>query len=609
MKKVDYLFRGGRLFFRGVKSMPKGDSLGKKNPDSGFDLEIEMTKIRVGVGELDQKERKRLLNQFIAHGGKVLRGDAANGAAARRAGRTDDGSPRGAARGEILRTYRKADRGTAKADAAAAARAEAPLSPAVPLRVAVTEKPRFTDLLRIQLEGMRRKVFAFGGGRLHERFVRLVRLEMGERLKELHLALGSILRGEVNVINEIRKASTGENSNFYEMLLRLDALYDEKEFGAIQRAVSGRRVPDKFALPLLQRFFKKIYILSEFRSVCKMCTLKAVGIQGRDGGIHSEALLALEDQLSRAVDFILGECCPKFHLLLCKIARRYIPLHTRELDEFLGVSREDVLGYITLMQRKQRMEELRKLRAAAGEPRSAAEGGSAAAGASPASPVVSPHIESGLPLIRDSLERYELLYGSDPSNQIVQLGERDPLYMPLMLLDIFDREYSFILTTGKIFFNIDYREQKRINIKEELGYAYLLLNETWEEAKAYFTAVKEMRENSVDFRLTPYQKYLAEKTLGRKRSMAGKRLMDRIKEVMRAIEHVLDTVIADYNLSGRLMQNPDEVLLFDTNIDGDKVVHGKKVIEAVMEAFHFAATVPFLIESSVNLPNLPPTRD
>jgi hypothetical protein len=581
----------------------KGDSLGKKPPDGGGD--IEMTKLRVGVGELDQKERKRLLNQFIAHGGKVISGDTANGDTAsgiaarhaRAGGRTGGktgGDPRDAARGS----------GGGKAGgAAAAARAQAPVSPAAALRGVFTDKPKFSDLLRIQIEGMRRRVFTLGSGRLHERFVRLVRLEMGERLKELHLALGSILQGEVNVINEIRRASTGENSNFYEVLLRLDALYDEKEFGAIQRAVSGRRVPEKAALPLLQRFFKKIYILSEFQPVCKMCTLNAVRMQGRDGRIHREALLALEDQLSRAVDFVLGECCPKFHLLLCKMARRYIPLHTRELDKFLGVSREDVLGYITLMQRKQRMEELKKLRAAAGEPRPAVEREGPAAGAPPASTAVSPHIESGLSLIRNSLEKYELLYGSDPSNQIVLLGDRDPLYKPLMLLDIFDREYSFILTTGKISFNIDYREQKRINVKEELGFAYLLLNETWEEAKTYFTAVKEIRESSGDIRLTPYQKYLAEKTLERKRSIEGKRLKDRIKEVMRAIERVLDMVIADYNLNGRLMQNPDEILLFDTNIDGDKIVHGKKVIEAVMEAFLFAATVPFLTESSVS--NLP----
>jgi hypothetical protein len=584
--------------------VPKGDSPGKKARGAGIDLDIEMTKLRVGVGELDQKERKRLLNQFIAHGGKVLRGDAASadtshGIASWHAGKGGKAgiSLRGSARGGVLRTYRKAERGAVKTGATAERSAETPSAPAVSHRILVAENPRFTDLLRIRLDGMRRKVFAFGGNRLNEKFVRIVRAEMGERLKELHLALGSILQGEVSVINEIRKVSTGENSTFYEVLLRLDALYDEKEFGAIQRAVSSRRVPEKTALPLLQRFFKKIYILSEFRPVCKMCALKAVRIQGRDGKIHPEALLALEDQLSLAVDFILEECCPKFHLLLCKMARRYIPLHTRELDEFLGVTREDVLGYITLMLKKQRIEELRKLRAMTGEPRPAADRADPTAGAPPASPAISPHIESGLSLIRTSLERYELVYGSDPSNQIIPLGENDPLYKPLMLLDVFDREYSFILTTGKISFNIDYREQKRINVKEELGYAYLLLNETWEEAKTYFDTVKEMRESSGSVRLTPYQKFLEEKTLERKRSIAGKRLKGRIKEVMRAIERVLDIVIADYNSSGRLIQNPDEVLHFDTNIDGEKTVHGKKVIEAVMEAFQFAATVQFLIES------------
>jgi hypothetical protein len=54
-------------------------------------------------------------------------------------------------------------------------------------------------------------------------------------------------------------------------------------------------------------------------------------------------------------------------------------------------------------------------------------------------------------------------------------------------------------------------------------------------------------------------------------------------------------VIGDYNASKRLLQNPEEELFFDKSIDGDKKLHGKKTIEAIVEAFLYASAFCFLL--------------
>ena len=65
--------------------------------------------------------------------------------------------------------------------------------------------------------------------------------------------------------------------------------------------------------------------------------------------------------------------------------------------------------------------------------------------------------------------------------------------------------------------------------------------------------------------------------------------------MMKTIENTLSIVISDFNSSNRLLQNPDAVLRFDKEIDGEKILNGKKMIEAIIEAFLFASSFAFLL--------------
>jgi hypothetical protein len=171
----------------------------------------------------------------------------------------------------------------------------------------------------------------------------------------------------------------------------------------------------------------------------------------------------------------------------------------------------------------------------------------------------------------------------------------DKMYKCSLLLKDFDDQYSFILTTGKITFNIDYREQKKVDIKEDLSNGYLLLCEACEEVKGYLDVIQEMRKTDENIRLTPYQKQKVLDTLSKERSVLSKKSRRRVADVMKTIENTLSLVISDFNSSNRLLQNPDAVLHFDKEIEGEKRLNGKKMIEAIIEAFLFASSFAFLL--------------
>ena len=570
-----------RLFFRGT-AVDKGSRKEGRIDPGGENTGVERTRERVGVHGLDDTERRELLKRFVAHGGKVAGEEEkrSKGEILRRSKGTGIAGWFGAAR-------RGGSEALSRTSAADTARGGADL-PAGPS--SDRAKSFLSDRILVQLRGFKRGVFTFGGRRLDAGFVRSVKTEVRERLRETHIAMCSILNGEVNVNNELLRMSTGKNSNFYEVLLRVNGLYDEEELGGIIRAISSRGgkpnrgIPPPSTLPLFKGFFKKLYVLSQYRSLCRICAVKAIEIQGRETGMSAEAVRALKVRIARNIDYLLDEICVKVHLLLCKIAKGYYPYFSPELDDFLGVTKDDLLGSITRMMKRRKMEGIRETV----KPGSPGEGAGG--------PAVPPQAEGGLPLVRRAIERYEEARGDGADDPIHLLGRGDSLYAGFLLLEIFDKEYSFILTTGKISFNIDYKDQKKINVKGDLGYAYLLLSEFWEDAKNYLDVVREAKETSADLRLTPYQKFVSEKALERRRTLAGRSVKKKVLEVLKAIEGILEIVILDYNANGRLLQNPDEVLEFDRNIDGEKSVSGKRVIGAITEAYLFCAAAPFFVQ-------------
>jgi hypothetical protein len=516
--------------------------------------DIDKTRDTIGVDELDSEERIRLLKDFLKHGGRVI------------------GSLKKKDKGEILRKKHVAEIDVQKNKIH---------------NQGTVKKARLTDIIKIQLHGFHHGVFTVGGNRLTGKFLKSLKKETRERLVELSLSLSSILTGEISIINHIRRASTGENSTFYEILVRLNELYDEQEYLKILKALSARTIPENQHLELIKGFFKKLYILGQFKSVCKMCLEKAVAIQGTHNNILHEIIFSVQDQLGDDLELIFGDCLLKFHLLLCKMGRYYYPLYSNELDVFLGISMKDRIGYLTMLEKKNRMERLRKERAFSEKMDL------------PQDEIIIPrHVTRGLPLLREALEKYEMLHEYDDMSVVSCIEKNDELYRVMVLFEIFDSQYSFILTTSKISFNIDYKDQKKVNIKEDLNFSYLLLNEAWDAVKEYIDVAKEDRFFNGDFHNTPYQSYAVAKALKKKRSILKRSTRGKILRLMKTVENILGVIITDYHGNNRLLQNPDDILSFDRNIDGEKNVDGKKVIEALMEAFLYCATFVFLFTVS-----------
>jgi len=538
---------------------------------------------KVGIDKLNDDQRKKLFYDFVDHGGEVVDEKPQEKGKILKAlerKKTKEGKKIPAHMREFLEKTRPSQHTTARKAAAVKTRGWVS---------GRRKKAKAFSSLKIYMKGLFSRVFNLGGNRFSDKFIHFFCGEGKSHALNLHLTVKSFLDGKNSVKKDIWRLSTGENSTFYEFLIRLSRLYDDIEYSSIENAVTVKEIPRGPYREVFKMFFKRIYTLGQFHDMARFYAQKAVDIQESNGKINAKNVSSVKKKLGTDINVILGEYLPSFHVILCKMNRVYYPLYSQELDDFLGITDEDKIGYITRIEKKKRSEELKKMRKYLKKLKmEAQEKGSEEL-------KIPKHVERGLPLIRKSIEEYEDAHRHDEENPLDLLDKNDKMYKSALLLEVFDKEYSFILTSGKIGFNIDYREQKKVDIKEDFTSAYLLLSEARHDVKDYFEIMRETKRTAENLRLTFHQKSTMQDSLGKKQSVTSRRARKRIAETMKSIQSILSTVIDDYNTANRLLQNPDETLLFNEKIDEEKKFQNKKVIEAIVEIFLFSSTFAFLL--------------
>ena len=540
--------------------------------------DIDRVRERTGIDKLDTGQRKKLFRDFIEHGGKVV------GEGRQKAVReTLKGHPDRAAAGRREKT--SPEKFTQK-------RPTEPSEHRAPRRPATAhqKKVRKKNSLKIYLFGVFMRAFSVSGNRFTDRFLEGFRNPVKNHFINLHYLVNSFFKGKWSIRKEVITLSTGENSLFYEILHRMCVLYNENEFETISKSFSNKMIPSGSHVEVFKQFFKRIYILGQYTDLCKFFIQKAVDLQVQSKKLEKAMGSQMKSKLKSAVNAVLIDYLPKFHIILCRMAGSYLPLYSQHLDDYLGLTEQDRIGYITRVERKKRIDELKRMKEYLKRKQTETQE------AERPEVKVPRHVERGLRLIDEALDRLEKTYLTDDEKNIYRLMEMDDkLYKTAQLLDCFEKEYSFILTTGKISFNIDYQDQKKIDIKQDLSHTYLLLSEARHEVKDYIDTMREIRKTESDVRLNIYQKSSMLDSLQKKRSVLSKDSRNKIAEVMDVIHDCLSTIINDYNNQRRLLQNPEDRLDFTEEFEGVKRMHGKMIIEAIVEAFLFSSAFHFLL--------------
>jgi hypothetical protein len=170
------------------------------------------------------------------------------------------------------------------------------------------------------------------------------------------------------------------------------------------------------------------------------------------------------------------------------------------------------------------------------------------------------------------------------------------MFKIFLLFAEFEKEYSFILSTSKIKYNVYFTSSGKINYSKQLQDIYDLMKRPWD----LFKDLKNEQEN--------YHLISQDEPVGNQQYMVHmNKLKDSENNINNVIIHIKNSILdflerlhailselqEDLKTDCKLISNPQETLVFEARIEGQKKLSGVKIFEAInsitayVEAFIF----------------------
>ncbi len=551
---------------------------------------IDKTKQNIGLSQLDDKEKKQLFNRFVEAGGKVINEGRRKG---------QGGIARGPREG-----FRKKSGGDSRngqaGKPAASMRKESGSKPEIKsYRVAPairTNRNSFIRLLerwRIRLRLFFMGVTEFSGSYLTTSFLEKLNLDLKTALQELQIAYIDLFRQVPRMGTAIAADLDKLNPLYYEIIEMSGSVFDRTLMSQISEHYNNfphiAQKADEIREPLMA-IFKKLYVLYPYQDHILYAFEKAINIQMRLEKGKSSIYSYKKRKVKNNLYIVFRRLFKVLYWLFCDFQGEILPMPGLDIERILSISPNDRPG------RRERAKiapdkKPEKAEEAAGEAEN------------PAQEQIPEEIEKGLDLMyRLDTNRMRSQYERDNEFQFVK--DTDKILMAHMLFKEFDKEYSFILTTNKIKYNVQFTQEGKVDYRLKLTDIYNDLRSCMNVFKDYadVIAVYEKLRNEKPVSNAQYIEYTNRlSAMDKKKNLTGKNVRMAIRAYMEKVAEMLKILVADMSSPQKIIQNPQEILSFESGIEGSKKMENKKVYEAITAAFYYASAFVYRLGPSGDL--------
>jgi hypothetical protein len=205
-------------------------------------------------------------------------------------------------------------------------------------------------------------------------------------------------------------------------------------------------------------------------------------------------------------------------------------------------------------------------------------------------PVFPDPVIQGLDIMcRINLEKCSESYIKNRLSKSVNL--RDKIFIIGLLFNEFDREFSFILTTNKIKYNTIYKSTDNLDYKTKFANIYNEIGKCKNRFLDYAGAVAAYDKLKLEKPIsnTQYIEYSNRlSALDKEKNQIGSDARFQTKNYMEKLCKELKTLIEDTTRAKDIVINPEDILNFETAIEGEKILNNKKIYEALNCTYNYA---------------------
>lgn len=562
-------------------------------------MEFDRTRRAIGSEQIQEEDRRRLLDTFTQAGGRVLdekalrrQQEEARRKATGEKGRTGDAIKLPS---EIKREQKQREMERMALDRR---------HRDILMREASGFIARFSVKLRCYMAGLT----PFARGMVLPSALSFFSLDFRRALIECNIIGNELLMNEPEVARAVRKEL--KNPLLVEIINRARQLYDRAELSELLVAYSEsspRPVPvESIRVPLLS-LLRKLYALMAYREAYLRAVNTGIVVQQRIQRKSPDLYATKMKAVETSWRLLMEKALPRIVLLVQRLEMKSIAPGHPLFEEWIGFD-ADLRVTATPTGQGNEPEEVGSGSdgfslpgdqglAAPGEAIPEAETEEAAK-ARKKEELSRRLFEYGMTLHRlKTPDELRSIYGGRGEYALSDI--HDKAYLAFLLLGLFDDEFASILTTNKLRLEPALQGGVRINLKQDLTDVYQTIRNCFDMYRAYYHDYVEYRKALEDVQRQGNYVDGARKVAmyETRRGRTGREVRLAIRNYMTRVEKILGQLLKDIKEGGRVVANPDDILIMDLENDQAKHIHGKRIKVALRDTYAFAHALRVRLES------------
>ena len=555
--------------------------------------DIEKTRDRLKLDEIEEEDRRDLFNKFVDAGGEVL-------SDRKKANHNISNNSSNSAKKNAFVNNNVSNHSDIKPRREPQFTnrqivhevAEKPKNNETALTIKKNKSPFYNT--KLWFNAFASGVITLFGGRVNPKFLNFIDKYVIASLLEMDTlmfnALNPIGINDTDSKNKREKVINKFASELedVELLERIKDQYDEKVYKNFLRPYKDldSSVVAVNYVNELKSMFRPLYILhlyvSRMKSVGEKAMMSYAIIDNMSKGIVNSRISAFK----RAVDLIYSRYYPKLLILLQYAAKEKLET-IDDFNKFFDIKDEDILGYYTklrLTNQKLNENKIEEVKENIGKKEEEED-------------EKLNKIESiGVKLIEKcvSFKKADnnIEYETDP---FYTVEESDKIYRIKVLIDFLDREYSILFVSNKVKYNSVFDNLVRTDYKADFNNIFLSLSDINSRFNEYSDICRGILKVEQDEGMRFEQRVAMLSERNGQRAYISKNLKSTVSSIISPFKRKLDKLLLDKEEREKIIANPNDILTFFTDIGYKKRVQGYNVLKALTEAYYFVSGFNYLI--------------
>ncbi len=544
---------------------------------------IDKIKDRIGVSGLEEKDRKKLFDKFVDAGGKVI--DEKE----RKRRLVIDREKQKAVKDKIERKQKKTKTQTLRKKAP-------PKKTVVKVKKTKNESAlsRFFTRFIIKLRLKFMKIAGFDGLFFNIKFLERFNNIYKPSLLEIQMIHFDIFKKNSAVGKKIIDRLDKMRPVFYEVAESISAIYDNitisqivdhyKNFPDIPKSVSELKQP-------LMDIFKKLYVLKPYENTILNSFEKALSIKASMIKDKAQSQPQQRKKIKNGLYNIFHKLYPRLYWLFCFYNDEIFETGDPEIEVLLGIKPEDKPGRRRLFKSN-----------IAGSADTRSEKISEAEEDQNKDPdedkEIPRHIKEGLKILY-KLDLPQLRKEYDKSDSFKLLSIKDKILISYLLFHEFDKEYSWIFTTNKIKYKAEFGHRGKLDRRGKMQDLYDQMRKCFDSFKDYSDISSSFIKMSKDKPISSSQYFQYSKRLSdleKKRIQIAQKTRNTLKTYLDNVNSIMKELVDDLNGEKNFIENYDEILEFIPQIEGEKKLNGKRVIDALNIVYNYISAFIYRLD-------------